>query len=125
MYSQSVVRGSLLVMHLIFPISILVLYAPLIALLFQILAGGFAVTAVRADEGSESAYPGRYVANCKPAPGLGCVCVTDPAGPTPQQAQGTTEVGDPNGRVEDIEYLRMLEWVRRTCIAVTQPGSLR
>lgn len=36
MYSQSVARGALLVMHLIFPIWTPVLYAPLIALVFQI-----------------------------------------------------------------------------------------
>jgi hypothetical protein len=87
--------------------------------------GGFGVTAVRADEGFESVYPGRYVANCKPAPVVGCVCVIDSAGSTPQLAQSTTEVGDPNGRIEDTEYSRMLEWMRRTCIAVTQPGGPR
>jgi hypothetical protein len=70
--------------------------------------GGLGVTAVRANEGFESVYPGRYVANCKPAPVVGCVCVT--------------EVGDP---LEDVETSRMLEWMRRTCTAVTQPGSLR
>jgi hypothetical protein len=87
--------------------------------------GGLGVTAVRADEGFESVYPGRYVTNCKPAPVVGCVCVIDSAGSTSQLAQSATEVGDPNGRFEDIEYSRMLEWMRQTCIAVTQPGSLR
>jgi hypothetical protein len=69
--------------------------------------GGLGVTAVRADESLESVYPGRYVANCKPAPVVGCVC------------------GEPNGPIEDMETSRMLVWMRRTCTAVTQPGSLR
>jgi hypothetical protein len=106
MYSQSVVRGALLVMHLIFPILI-------------------AVTAAHADEGFESVYPGRYVANCKPAPTVGCVCETDSAMQTPQLAQNTNDVADHNGRIRDIEYLRMIEWMRLTCNAVTQSGRLR
>jgi hypothetical protein len=114
MYSQSVVRGALLVMHLIFPIWIPVLHAPLIALVFQIPAGGFAVTAAHADE---DLYPGRYVAHCKQSPIGGCVCTADSAGPTPQLAQSTQSV-DPD-RIRDPEYLRMLEWLRLTCSAVT------
>ena len=48
--------------HLIFPISIRsALHAVLIALAFQVQAGGSNVTAARADEHSETLYPGRYV----------------------------------------------------------------
>ena len=48
--------------HLIFPISIRsALHAVLIALAFQVQAGGSNVTAARADENSETLYPGRYV----------------------------------------------------------------
>jgi hypothetical protein len=81
--------------------------------------GDLGVTAVHADDGFESVYPGRYVANCRPAPVGGCVCVIDSAGSTPQIS--ATGAGDPNGRSEDVEYSRMLEWMRRTCTAVTQP----
>ena len=84
-----------------------------------------AVTAAHADEASESLYPGRYVTNCKPAPVVGCVCVIDSAGSAPHLAQSISEIRDPNGHIEDIEYSRMLEWMRQTCTAVTQPGSLR
>ena len=87
--------------------------------------GGLGVTAVRPDESFESAYPGRYVTNCKPAPVVGCVCVIDSAGSAPHLAQSISEIRDPNGHIEDIEYSRMLEWMRQTCTAVTQPGSLR
>ena len=84
-----------------------------------------AVTAAHADEASESLYPGRYVTNCKPAPIVGCVCETDSAAQTPQRAQNTNDVADHNRRIRDIEYLRMIEWMRLTCTAVTQSGGLR
>jgi len=121
MYSRSVVRGALLVLHLIFPLWISALYAALIALVFQIPANGFAVTAAQADD-FESVFPGRYVAHCTPAPS--CVCVTDSAEPTAQVAQSTTHSGGPNNRIRDPEYLRMLEWLRLTCSAVTGPEVL-
>jgi hypothetical protein len=57
------------VVHLIFPISIRsALHVVLIALAFQVQAGGSNIAAARADENSETLYPGRYVTNCKPAP---------------------------------------------------------
>jgi|ERR1700730_2665597 hypothetical protein len=116
MYRQSVVRDALLVMHPIFQISVrLALYARLFALAFYMQAGGYLVPAAHADETSA----GRYVTNCKPAPMVGCVCETEP-----QLAQNTNDAADHNGRIRDIEYLRMIEWMRLTCNAVTQSRRL-
>ena len=102
-----------------------VLYLVLIALAFLVRAEGFVVTAVRADESSEAIYPGRYAANCKPAPIVGCVCDTDSAGQMSQQLQSTSKAEAQNRRTQDIEYLRMIEWLRLTCTAVTRSRSLR
>ena len=96
-----------------------VLYAPLIALTFQMQAGG--ITGARADDASGALYPGQYVTNCKPAPIVGCVCEGDSTGQMPQPLQSTSE----SGRIRDIEYSRMIEWMRLTCIAVTQSGGPR
>jgi hypothetical protein len=92
-----------------------VLYAPLIALAFQMQAGGFWA---RADDASEALYPGQYVTNCKPAPIVGCVCERDSTEQMPQLLQSTSE----SRPTRDIEYSRMIEWMRQTCIAVTQSG---
>ena len=96
-----------------------VLYAPLIALAFQMQADG--ITGARADDASGALYPGQYVTNCKPAPIVGCVCEGDSTGQMPQPLQSTSE----SGRTRDIEYSRMIEWMRLTCIAVTQSGEPR
>jgi hypothetical protein len=120
MYRQSVVRDALLVTHPIFQTSVrLALCARLFALAFYMQAGGYLVPAAHADETAESLYPGRYVTNCKPAPMVGCVCETEP-----QLAQNTNDAADHNGRIRDIEYLRMIEWMRLTCNAVTQSRRL-
>ena len=103
MYMQSAVRSAL--------------YAPLIALALQMQAGG--ITGARADDASGA--PGQYVTNCRPAPIVGCVCESDSAGQMPQLLQSTSE----SRRIRDIEYSRMIEWMRLTCIAVTQSGRLR
>jgi hypothetical protein len=67
---------------LIFPILIRsALHAVLIALAFQVQAGGSNVTAARADENSETLYPGRCVANCWPTP-IVCTCEADSEGQT-------------------------------------------
>ena len=103
MYMQSAVRSAL--------------YAPLIALAFQMQAGGIA--GARADDASGA--PGQYVTNCRPAPIVGCLCESDSAGQMPQLLQSTSE----SRRIRDIEYSRMIEWMRLTCIAVTQSGGPR
>jgi hypothetical protein len=81
MHRQSVSPGSLHVTNRIYLLSARsLLYPLLIAVGCE--PGGSAITGARADETSEALYPGRYVANCKPAPIVGCVCKSDSIGPT-------------------------------------------
>ena len=47
-------------------------------------------------------YPGRFVANCKPAGNSGCACDADPQ------------------NIHDQEYLRMIEWLLQTCSSLMQ-----
>ena len=101
------------------------LYALLIAVGCEMQPGGSAITGARAAESPEGLYPGRYVANCKPAPIVGCLCKTDPRGPARQLFQTAGESNDDEGRPGDIEYLRMMEWLRATCSAVTRRSGLR
>ena len=101
------------------------LYVLLVALGCEMQLGGSAITPARADESSAAVYPGRYAANCKPAPIVGCVCETDLAGSTRQIFQAAGDSNDQDHRNGGIEYLRMTEWLRATCIAVTRPGGLR
>ena len=103
----------------------LLLYVLLIALECEMQPGGAAVTAARAEESSDALYPGRYVANCKPAPIVGCVCKTDSTGPMRQIFQTAGESDEHEGRPGDIEYVRMMEWLRATCSAVTRRSGLR
>jgi hypothetical protein len=106
------------VVHLIFPISMRsALHAVLIALASQVHAGGSNVTAARADENPETLYPGRYVANCRPTP-IVCTCEADSEGQT-------SESKEHESHIQHIEYLRMVDWLRLTCTAVTQSGRLR
>jgi len=123
---KSVSPGALRVTNRIYLLSARsLLYALLITVGCEMQPGESAITGVRADESSEALYPGRYVANCKPAPLVDCVCQTDPTGPA-QQLFGTAgESNDDEGRPGDIEYLRMMEWLRATCSAVTQPAGVR
>ena len=123
---KSVSPGALRVTNRIYLLSARsLLYVLLIALGCEMQPGGSAITRARADESSDALYPGRYVANCKPAAIVGCVCKTDSTGPTRQIFQTAGESDDHEGRPGDIEYLRMKEWLRATCIAVTRPGGLR
>jgi hypothetical protein len=120
MHRQSVSPGSLHVTNRIYLLSARsLLYPLLIAVGCEMQPGGSAITGARADETSEALYPGRYVANCKPAPIVGCVCKSDSIGPTRQLFQAAGESDDDEGRPGDIEYLRMMEWLRATCSAVT------
>ena len=101
----------------------LLLYVLLVALGCEMQPGGSAITRARADESSEALYPGRYVANCKPAPIVGCVCESDSGGQMPQLLPSTSKSADDDRRIQDIEHSRMIEWMRLTCIAVTQSGK--
>ena len=126
MHGQSVNPGALRVANRIYPLPARsLLYALLITVGCEIQPGGSTITGARAAESPEGLYPGRYVANCKPAPIVGCVCQTDPTGPARQLFGTAGESNDDEGRPGDIEYLRMLEWLRATCSAVTRPSELR
>jgi hypothetical protein len=126
MYTQSVSRGALLILNRICPLSTRsLLYALLIALALSMEPCRFVMTGARADESFEPVYPGRYSANCKPAPIVGCVCETDLAGSTHQLFQAAGDSNDHDCDMGGIEYLRMMEWLRATCIAVTGRGGLR
>ena len=68
-------------------------------------------------------YPGDHVANCKPAPIVGCVCETDPLGQVsifPQRADGGG-----TDRIQDVQLLRLIDWLRRTCMAMIAPTNSR
>ena len=76
---------------------------------------GFTAAAPHADEAAtEPLYPGRHNAICKPAPILGCLCETN-AGPVSIFPQLASEASDPVAPIRDIEYLRLVEWLRLTC----------
>jgi hypothetical protein len=70
-------------------------------------------------------YPGRYNAVCTPAPIIGCVCTTDSPGEvlTFPELDRTADhrLKDEGG----TEYLRMIAWLRRTCMSLTQSASPR
>ena len=76
---------------------------------------GFTVAAPHADEAAtEPLVPGRHNAICKPAPMLGCLCETN-AGQVSIFPQLASEASDPVAPIRDIEYLRLVEWLRLTC----------
>jgi hypothetical protein len=58
-------------------------------------------TAQLQSEPPDEIYPGRYVANCKPAVKSGCVCDSD------------------------SQYLRMIEWLLQTCTSLKQSERRR
>jgi len=102
----------------------------LVVLALQMQAGGFNLA--NADELAEPLYPGRYVANCKPAPGFGCICDTDF---TNQVSTSTSQVSTLSpissearnniGHIQDVQLRRLVEWMRLTCAAITGPRELR
>ena len=93
----------------------------LVVLALQMQAGGFNLA--NADELVEPLYPGRYVANCKPAPGFGCICDTDSTSQVSTLSSVSSETR--NGHIQDVELRRLVEWMRLTCAAITQPGEVR
>jgi hypothetical protein len=94
---------------------------PLLAVSLALLVTGG--TGAEAEEGPEL-YPGQHVAGCKPAPIAGCVCNTDALG---KLSIFPVSVNDANGtdRIEDAERLRLVDWLRRTCMALTQGANSR
>ena len=76
---------------------------------------GFTVAAPHADEAAtEPLVPGRHNTICKPAPILGCLCETN-AGQVSIFPQFVSDDVDPVAPIRDVEYLRMVEWLRLTC----------
>jgi len=76
---------------------------------------GFTVAAPHADEAAtEPLVPGRHNAICKPAPILGCLCETN-AGQVSIFPQFASDDVDPVAPIRDVEYLRLVEWLRLTC----------
>jgi hypothetical protein len=92
----------------------------LVVLALQIWVGDFNLA--NGDELVDPLYPGRYVANCKPAPGFGCICDT---GSASQGVPVSSETRNDIRHIEDVELRRLVEWMRLTCVAVTQPRELR
>ena len=95
--------------------------ALLTGLVFAVPTPGPTIAQAQADvSDTANLYPGRYAAVCTPAPILGCVCTRDPRG----EALMFTELDNTADHhlkdTGDIEYLRMIGWLRRTCASLTQ-----
>jgi hypothetical protein len=69
-------------------------------------------------------YPGRYVAVCKPAPIIGCLCSSDSQGEISVFPELTGAADHRPEEVKDTEYLQMVTWLRRTCASLTRPTNL-
>jgi hypothetical protein len=69
---------------------------------------------VHADKAAEPLYPGRHIANCKPAPIVGCLCETD-TGDASIFPQSVSDASDPAKLKRDDEYSQMVQWLRLTC----------
>jgi hypothetical protein len=69
-------------------------------------------------------YPGRYVAVCKPAPIIGCLCSGDSQGEISVFPELTGAADHRPENVKDTEYLQMVTWLRRTCASLTRPTNL-
>jgi hypothetical protein len=83
-------------------------------------AGGF--TLANADE----VATGRYGANCKPArAGVGCICDTDFTSQVSTLSRFNSETGGDIDHIQNVELRRLVEWMRLTCAAITQPRELR
>jgi hypothetical protein len=85
---------------------------------------GSAVAGTRANEATDPLYPGRYVATCKPGPMFGCVCEAD-SGRQLSIFPQFSDAGYLTAPNQEIEYLRMVEWLRRTCQAVRNQEAFR
>ena len=69
-----------------------------------IMAPRYAVAQAQSETPGE-VYPGRFVANCKPAGNSGCACDADPQ------------------NIHNPEYLRMIEWLLQTCSSLMQSDT--
>jgi hypothetical protein len=69
-------------------------------------------------------YPSRYVAACKPAPIVGCVCSTDSHEQISVFAGLAAGVKTDVAGVRDPDYWRMIEWLRRSCTSLAPQTNL-
>jgi hypothetical protein len=94
---------------------------PLLAASLALLVAGGTGAAV---EEALEIYPGQHVAACKPAPIAGCVCSTDAFR---ELTVFPVSVNDANGTdpIGDAELLRLVDWLRRTCMTLTQGTNSR
>jgi hypothetical protein len=99
--------------------------AVLLALVLPLLAVREARAQPRADTpDATNVYPGRYVAVCKPAPIIGCLCSSDAQGETLVFSELTGTAHHHSKDARDTEYLQMVTWMRRTCISLSGPASV-
>jgi hypothetical protein len=56
---------------------------------------------------------------------FGCVCTTDPLGEALMFTELDSTANHHLKDIGDIEYLRMMSWLRRTCASLTQSASPR
>jgi hypothetical protein len=100
--------------------------AVLLALVLPPLAVGGALAQPQADApDSINVYPGRYVAVCKPAPIIGCLCSGDSQSEMSVFPELTGAADHRSKDVRDTEYLQMVTWLRRTCALLTMPTSIK
>ena len=97
-------------------------WAVLLALVLALQAVGGALAQPQAD--ATNLYPGRYVAVCKPAPIIGCLCSSDSQGEMSVFPELTGTAHHRSKDARDTEYLQMVTWMRRTCISLSGPTSV-
>ena len=100
-------------------------WAVLLTLVLPLLVVGEALGQSQADAPhATNLYPGRYVAVCKPAPIIGCLCSSDSQGEISVFPELTSAADHRPKDVKDAEYLQMVAWLRRTCASLTRPTNL-
>jgi hypothetical protein len=97
----------------------------LLTLVLPLLVVGEALAQSQADAPhAANLYPGRYVAVCKPAPIIGCLCSSDSQGEMSVFPELTGAADHRPKDVKDTEYLQMVTWLRRTCALLTSPTNI-
>jgi hypothetical protein len=97
-------------------------WALLLALVLALQAVGGALAQPQAD--ATNLYPGRYVAVCKPAPIIGCLCSSYSQDQMSVFPELTSTADHDSKDVRDSEYLQMVTWLRRTCTSLTGPANV-
>lgn len=100
-------------------------WAVLLALVLALQAVGEARAQPQADApDATNLYPGRYVAVCKPAPNIGCLCSSYSQDQMSVFPELTSTADHDSKDVRDSEYLQMVTWLRRTCTSLTGPANV-